>query len=61
LTDSAIDDALKYYQKKEVDFTITDIQQKLKAKKELIIAASTYYDVLQHTVLLVGTDKKINL
>jgi hypothetical protein len=42
LTDS-IDDALKY-SPKEVDSQFTDIQQKLKARKELI-AASTYYDV----------------
>ncbi len=59
LTDSAIDDAFKVLPKEVLNYTITDIQQKLKTrKKELTLAASTYYDVLQHTVMLVGTDKK---
>ncbi len=59
LTDSDINDVFKVLPKEVIDHTITEIQQKLKARKNaLTAAASTYYDVLQHTVLLVGTDKK---
>ena len=59
LTDNAIDNAFKDLPQEVVDFTIKDIQQKLKSRKKALVAAATaYYDVLQHTVLLVGTDKK---
>jgi hypothetical protein len=60
LTNSAIDDAFKVLPKEVIDFTITDIQQKKQKKKRSYIAQLIMM-ALQHTVLLVVTDKKINL
>lgn len=59
LTDEAIDKAFNSLPKEVQDGTIESIKAKLrKRKKQLLLAAETYYKVLQHTVLLVGTDKK---
>nr|WP_232424320.1 metallophosphoesterase [Flavobacterium sp. WG21] len=59
LTDADIDNAFKSLPKEVQDETIKDIQQKLKSrKKELQKYASEYFDVLSHTVMIAGTDKK---
>ncbi|MEM8522536.1 metallophosphoesterase [Flavobacterium sp. PL12] len=59
LSDAAIDAAFENLPKEVQDGTIEDIKRKLKLrKKDLQSAASKYYAVLQHTVLIVGTDKK---
>ncbi|WP_166922101.1 metallophosphoesterase [Flavobacterium poyangense] len=59
LTDSDIDHAFKGLPKEVQDKTIEDIKAKLKnRKKELQQYASTYFNVLSHTVMIAGTDKK---
>ncbi|WP_264531003.1 metallophosphoesterase [Flavobacterium sp. N502540] len=59
LTDADIDNAFKSLPKEVQDETIKDIQQKLKSrKKDLQKYASEYFDVLSHTVMIAGTDKK---
>lgn len=59
LSDDAIDSAFDNLPTNVQDQTIEDIKRKLKLrKKDLQDAASNYYNVLQHTVLIVGTDKK---
>ncbi|WP_316633606.1 metallophosphoesterase [uncultured Flavobacterium sp.] len=59
LSDKDIDDAFKNLPKEAQDETIEDIKQKLRSrKKELQEYASTYFDVLSHTVMIAGTDKK---
>lgn len=59
LSDSDIDQAFKNLPKEVQDETIEDIKQKLKSrKKELQKYAAIYSDVLAHTVIIAGTDKK---
>jgi predicted nuclease with TOPRIM domain len=59
LTDSDIDNAFKELPKEVQDQTIEEIKSKLKnRKKELQKYASEYFDVLSHTVMIAGTDKK---
>ncbi|MCC9016632.1 metallophosphoesterase [Flavobacterium lipolyticum] len=59
LSDTDIDNAFKSLPKEVQDETIKDIQQKLKSrKKDLQKYASQYFDVLSHTVMIAGTDKK---
>ncbi|BFM41877.1 metallophosphoesterase [Flavobacterium sp. CFS9] len=59
LSDTDIDNAFKSLPKEVQDETIKDIQQKLKSrKKDLQKYASEYFDVLSHTVMIAGTDKK---
>ncbi|MEN2400475.1 metallophosphoesterase [Flavobacterium sp. MC2016-06] len=59
LTDSDIDNAFKNLPKEVQDETIEDIKRKLKNRKtELQQYASTYFNVLSHTVMIAGTDKK---
>ncbi|WP_348822211.1 metallophosphoesterase [Flavobacterium aestuarii] len=59
LTDNDIDNAFKSLPKEVQDETIEDIKAKLKnRKKELQKYASEYSDVLSHTVIIAGTDKK---
>ena len=59
LTDEAIDSAFHNLPLAIQDETTNDIKRKLKLRrKNLEHAASEYYNVLQHTVLIVGTDKK---
>ena len=59
LSDDAIDAAFTTLPIAVQDQTITDIKRKLKLrKKDLERAAKEYYQVLQHTVLIVGTNKK---
>lgn len=59
LTDKDIDNAFKELPKEVQDATIEDIKGKLKnRKKELQKYASEYFDVLSHTVMIAGTDKK---
>lgn len=59
LSDTDIDNAFKSLPKEVQDETIKDIQQKLKSRKrELQKYASEYFDVLSHTVMIAGTDKK---
>ena len=59
LSDTAIDAAFTNLPKEVQDQTITEIKRKLKVRRnELHHSAATYYSVLQHTVLIVGTDKK---
>lgn len=56
LTDRDIDEAFNNLPKEVQDETITDIQQKLKSRKEkLQDYAGQYYDVLQKKVPLAGT------
>ena len=59
LSDADIDNTFKNMPKEVQDETIEDIRQKLKSrKKELQKYASAYFDVLSHTVMIAGTDKK---
>lgn len=59
LTDAAIDNAFKELPKEVQDATIEDIKKNLKSrKKELQKYASEYFNVLSHTVMIAGTDKK---
>ena len=59
LSDSDIDKAFKNLPKEVQDATIEDIKKKLKnRKKDLQKYASDYFDVLSHTVMIAGTDKK---
>lgn len=59
LSDEAIEAAFDNLPAAVQDETLQDIKRKLKLrKKELQQSASQYYTVLQHTVLIVGTDKK---
>ncbi|MBG6187356.1 metallophosphoesterase [Flavobacterium sp. CAN_S2] len=59
LSDADIDGAFRNLPNEVQDETIKDIKRKLKLRRnELHQSASTYYSVLQHTVLIVGTDKK---
>ena len=59
LSDADIDGAFTNLPNEVQDETIKDIKRKLKLRRnELHQSASTYYSVLQHTVLIVGTDKK---
>ncbi|MFH6999861.1 metallophosphoesterase [Flavobacterium sp. FlaQc-57] len=59
LSDSDIDNAFKSLPKEVQDETIEDIKQKLRSRKgELQKYASEYFDVLSHTVMIAGTDKK---
>lgn len=59
LSDNDIDNAFKNLPKETQDATIKDIEQKLKnRKKELQKYALQYFDVLSHTVMIAGTDKK---
>ncbi|MBF4487250.1 metallophosphoesterase [Flavobacterium sp. CSZ] len=59
LSDSDIDKAFKNLPKEVQDATIEDIKKKLKnRKKDLQKYASEYFDVLSHTVMIAGTDKK---
>ena len=59
LTDRDIDNAFKSLPKEVQDGTIEDIKQKLRSRKgDLQKYASEYFDVLSHTVMIAGTDKK---
>ncbi len=59
LSDADIDAAFKNMPKEVQDETVDDIKQKLKRrKKDLQKYASEYFDVLSHTVMIAGTDKK---
>lgn len=59
LSDTDIDNAFNNLPKEVQDETIESIKHKLKARKtQLQRYATEYYDVLQKTVLIVGTDKK---
>ncbi|MRX37962.1 metallophosphoesterase [Flavobacterium sp. LC2016-23] len=59
LSDNDIDNAFKNLPKEVQDATIKDIEQKLKnRKKELQKYASKYFDVLSHTIMIAGTDRK---
>ena len=59
LTDEAIDKAFEKLPLEVQDATIIEIKRKLKLrKKDLQAAALDYFKVLQHTVLIVGTDNK---
>ena len=59
LTDSDIDNAFTALPKEVQDQTIEEIKSKLKnRKKNLQQYASEYFDVLSHTVMIAGTDKK---
>ncbi|MFV8369270.1 metallophosphoesterase [Flavobacterium sp. LB2R40] len=59
LSDTDIDGAFTNLPKEVQDETIKDIKRKLKLRRnELHRSALQYYTVLQHTVLIVGTDKK---
>lgn len=59
LSDNDIDNAFKNLPKETQDGTIKDIEQKLKnRKKELQKYALQYFDVLSHTIMIAGTDKK---
>jgi hypothetical protein len=59
LSDSDIDNAFKELPKEVQDQTIEDIKAKLKnRKKQLQKYASEYFNVLSHTVMIAGTDKK---
>jgi len=59
LSDADIDGAFHNLPTAVQDATVQDIKQKLKARKtHLQRYASEYYNVLQKTVLIVGTDKK---
>jgi hypothetical protein len=59
LTDADIDHAFNNLPKEVQDNTIEDIKHKLKnRKKQLQKYAATYADVLSHTVMIAGTDKK---
>lgn len=59
LSDAAIDSAFRNLPLAVQDATIENIKRTLKARRpHLQDYASEYYDVLQKTVLLVGTDKK---
>ena len=59
LSDANIEDAFTNLPKEVQDASIKDIKRKLKLRRnELHRSASEYYSVLQHTVLIVGTDKK---
>lgn len=59
ISDEAIDNAFHNLPKEVQDETIESIKQKLKSRKEkLNNYASQYYQVLQKTVLIVGTNKK---
>ncbi|PKB18289.1 metallophosphoesterase [Flavobacterium sp. 5] len=59
LTDKDIDNAFVSLPKEVQDETIEDIKRKLKTRKnKLQHYAKEYYEVLQRTVLVVGTDKK---
>ena len=58
LSDSEIENAFKNLPKEVQDQTITDIISKLKFRKnDLTKYASEYYDVLQNTTIIVGTNK----
>ncbi|RUT69152.1 metallophosphoesterase [Flavobacterium cupreum] len=59
LSDEDINNAFKNLPKEVQDGTIKEIEQKLKnRKKELQKYASQYFDVLSHTIMIAGTDKK---
>ncbi|RDI57561.1 metallophosphoesterase [Flavobacterium glaciei] len=59
LSDITIDAAFSNLPKEVQDETISDIKRKLKLRRnQLHRSASVYHSVLQHTVLIVGTDKK---
>ncbi|WP_029272776.1 metallophosphoesterase [Flavobacterium sp. KJJ] len=59
LTDKDIDEAFKNMPKEVQDQTVEEIKQKLKIrKKDLQKYASEYFDILSHTVMIAGTDKK---
>jgi formamidopyrimidine-DNA glycosylase len=59
LSDAEIDAAFNNLPKEIQDETIEDIKQKLKIRKtKLQNYAKKYFNVLQKTVLIVGTDKK---
>ncbi|HSD06843.1 metallophosphoesterase [Flavobacterium sp.] len=59
LSDTEIDNAFSSLPKEVQDKTIDDIKRKLKIRKtKLQEYAREYYNVLQKTVLIVGTDKK---
>lgn len=59
LSDADIDAAFRTLPKEVQDETIESIKHKLTARKnQLQHYASNYYNVLQKTVLIVGTDKK---
>ncbi|MEO8535394.1 MAG: metallophosphoesterase [Flavobacterium sp.] len=59
LSDADINNAFKSLPKEVQDATIEEIKTKLKnRKKELQKYASKYFDVLSHTVMIAGTDKK---
>ena len=59
LSDAAIDSAFNNLPKEFQDQTLRDIKRKLKSRKnELHRYAAAYYNELQKTVVIVGTDKK---
>lgn len=59
ITNAAIDEAFASLPPEVQDDTATDIKNTLKERKQYLAEfAREYYNVLQHTVLVVGTDKK---
>ncbi|SHH03570.1 Calcineurin-like phosphoesterase [Flavobacterium micromati] len=59
LSDQEIEAAFDNLPEEVKDNSIAEIKRKLKLRKnDLRLAAAEYYEVLQHTVVIVGTDKK---